>query len=156
MRIANLDTKKNNCPAGWIKNHNQNSLCTGGSAADCYSAHFTTDGTKFSRVCGMMKGYQKGSMDAFYPYGYAEFGNTKYVPPVTVSKSLDGIYVDGVSITYGHPRKHIWTYAVGLSEDHDYHSRDNVYSCPCGKYSGTTPPSYIGNDYYCFNYTPFQ
>ena len=148
MRIADLDTKRDNCPPGWIKNSGYNSLCTGGSAAGCYSAHFTTDGTKFSRVCGMMKGYQKGSMDGFYPYGHAAFGYEGYKPPVTVSTSLDGIYVDGVSITYGHPRKHIWTYVVGVSEDYDYKTY-NHFNCPCAKYPGTTPPPYIGNDYYC-------
>ena len=148
MRIANLDTSKNNCPAGWLKNLNHNSLCTGGSAAGCYSAHFTTDGTSFSRICGMMKGYQKGSMDGFFPYGYAALGYRGYTPRVTVSKSLDSVYVDGVSITYGNPRKHIWTYAVGLSEDYDY-KQNNHFNCPCAKYPGTTPPPYIGNDYYC-------
>ena len=107
MRIADLDTSRDNCPPGWNKNLNHNSLCTGGSAAGCYSAHFTTDGTSFSRICGMMKGYQKGSMDGFYPYGYAAFGYRDYTPEVTVSTSLDGVYVDGVSITYGNPRKHI-------------------------------------------------
>ena len=85
-------------------------------------------------------------MDAFYPYGYAELGYTSgYTPQIAVSKSLDGVYVDGVSITYGLPRKHIWTYAVGLSEDYNY----NHVNCPCAKYSGTPPPPYIGNDYYC-------
>ncbi|XP_065901870.1 uncharacterized protein [Dysidea avara] len=146
MRIADLNSSRDNCPPGWINNQGYNSLCTGGSAAGCYSAHFTTDGTKFSRVCGMMKGYQKGSMDAFYPYSYAAFGPyTNYRPTVTVSTSLDGVYVEGVSITYGNPRKHIWTYAVGLSEDYNY----KYYNCPCAKYPGPTPPPYIGNDYYC-------
>ena len=149
MRIADLDTTRDKCPPGWIKNSGYNSLCTEGSAADCYSTHFTTDGTSFSRVCSMMKGYQKGSMDGLYPYGHAAFGYTDYIPPVPVSTSLDGIYVDGVSITYGHPRKHIWTYAVGFSEDYDYSIQKNRFSCPCAKFPGTTPPPYIGNDYYC-------
>ena len=146
MRIADLNTSTDNCPPGWIKNRHYRFLCTGGSAAGCYSAHFTTDGTKFSRVCGMMKGYQKGSMDAFYPYGYAAFGPYgDYTPSVPVSTSLDGVYVDGVSITYSNPRKHIWTYAVGLSEDYSYKS----FNCPCAKHPGPSSPQYIGNDYYC-------
>ena len=61
----------------------------------------------------MMKGYQNRSIDAFYPYGYAALGYRFYIPPIAVSKSLDGVYVDGVSITYGQSHKHIWTYAVG-------------------------------------------
>jgi len=94
----------------------------------------------------MMKGYQKGSMDGFYPYVYAASGpHEEYTPVISVTKSLDGVYVDGVSITYGNPRKHIWTYAIGVSEDYNY----NRVNCPCAKYPGTSPPPYIGNDYYC-------
>ena len=88
-------------------------------------------------------------MDGFYPYSYAALGYKDYTPPVPVSTSLDGIYIDGVSITYGHPHKHIWTYAVGLSEDYDYSRYKNRFNCPCAKFPGTTPPPYIGNDYYC-------
>ena len=28
-------------------------------------------------------------------------------------QTIDGYYVEGISITYGNPRQHIWTYAVG-------------------------------------------
>ena len=45
MRIADLNSSRDNCSSGWIKNSGYNSLCTGGSAAGCYFAHFTTDGT---------------------------------------------------------------------------------------------------------------
>ena len=144
MKIADLNTSRDSCPSGWTKNHDLKFLCTGGSAAGCFSAYFTTAGTKFSRVCGMMKGYQKGSTDGFYPYGHAAFGYV-FTPPIPVTTSLDGNYVDGVSITYGNPRKHIWTYAVGTSQNYNY-----TYSnCPCAKHPGPSPPPYIGNDYYC-------
>ena len=147
MRIADLNSTRDNCPPGWTKNLNHNSLCTGGSAAGCYSAHFTTLGsTSFSRICGMMKGYQKGTMDAFQPYSYAAFGPySTYKPAVSVSTSLDGVYVEGVSITYGKPCKHIWTYAIGLSEDYKY----SHHNCPCAKCPGLNSPPYIGNNYYC-------
>ena len=32
------------------------------------------------------------------------------------SQSIDGIYVDGISISLGSPRKHVWTYAAGPGE----------------------------------------
>ena len=54
-------------------------------------------------------------------------------------------YVDGVSITHGSPRKHIWTLAGGLSQDVNY----STYNCPCAQYPGPSPPSFVGNDYYC-------
>ena len=55
--------------------------------------------------------------------------------------------MDGVSITHGHPRKHIWTFAAALDEQHA-----NVNRCPCTKtdttYTGVVPP-FVGNDYFC-------
>ena len=58
---------------------------------------------------------------------------------------LDEIYVDGISITSGNSRKHVWTYAVGLSDDYNYPQ----YNCPCAKYPGPDPPTFVGNHYYC-------
>ena len=60
-------------------------------------------------------------------------------------QSIDGTYVDGVSITLGSPRKHVWTYAVGLSDDYDH----TTYNCPCATHPGLPPPTFVGNDYYC-------
>ena len=31
--------------------------------------------------------------------------------------TVNGVYVDGVSITLGEPCKHVWTYAIGLNDD---------------------------------------
>ena len=42
--------------------------------------------------------------------------------------AIDGIYVDGVSITRGSPRQHIWTYAIGLQETIPL---DYPFQCPC-------------------------
>ena len=83
-------------------------------------------------------------MDSFYPYAYAH-GKVNTYTPVTASRSLDGVYVDGLSITTGSPRKHVWTYAVGLSDDHNYPN----FNCPCAKTPGPDPPPYVGTHYYC-------
>ena len=145
MRIADLNTTKgDDCPDGWVKNTAYKSLCTGGVTAGCYSANFSTIDTHYTKVCGQMKGYQKGSTDAFYPHAYAH-GNINYYKPDTVSRALDGVYVDGVSITTTSPRKHIWTYAVGTSDDH----KDYLTNCPCAVHPGPSPPVYVGQDYYC-------
>ena len=140
MRITNINTKGGDtCPSGWTKYNN--SYCTGGSAAGCYSAHFSTNSTSYSKVCGKAVGYQKGTMDAFYPSAYAH-GKARGYIPTTTSRSLDGVYVDGISITTGSPRKHVWTYAVG----------DGIYpqfNCPCAKTPGPDPPTYVGSHYYC-------
>ena len=117
MRIADIDTSRGDiCPSGW---NNYNSYCTGGSAAGCYSAHFSTNSTSYSKVCGRVRGCQKGTMDGFFPSAY-KYRKVKLYKPKTSSRSLDGVYVDEIFITSGNPRKHVWTYAVGLSDDHNY------------------------------------
>ena len=55
----------------------------------------------YNKICGKVKGYQEGSPSAF--------GDES-------RPSLDTRYVEGISITLGNPRKHVWTYAVGLSD----------------------------------------
>ena len=131
MRIADIDTSRGDtCPSGW---NSYNSYCTGGFAAGCYSTHLSTNSTSYSKVCGKIVAYQKGNMDAFYSSADS------------TSESLDTIYVDGISITYGNPRKHVWTYAAGASEDGNYSS----YNCPCAKYTGPDPPTYVADHYYC-------
>ena len=140
MRIADIDTSRGDtCPSGW---NSYNSYCTGGSSAGCYSAHFSVNSTSYSKVCGKVRGYQKHSMDGFYPSAYAYGKINRYIP-VTSSRSLDGVYVDGISITSGNPRKHVWTYAVGRR---DHYTPAN---CPCAKHPGPNPPTYVGNHYYC-------
>ena len=80
----------------------------------------------------MVIGYQKGSTDGFRAFAYS-------------SKSIDGSYVDGVSITYGSPRKHIWTYAIGFNEV----GHIRFSSCPCAQSGGALPPSFVHENYYC-------
>ena len=143
MRIADIDTSRGDtCPSGW---NGYKSYCTGGSAAGCYSAHFSTNSTSYSKVCGKMVGYQKGSMDAFYPSAYAHTRLRDYTPDTTTSRSLDGVYVDGISITSGNPHKHVWTNAVGLSDDGNY----PCCNCPCAKTPGPGPPPFVGSHYHC-------
>ena len=88
--------------------------------ASCSSVNFPAHRMKYNKVCGQAIGYQRGSTDGF-------------IGP----KDINSYYVDGMSITYGSPRKHIWTYAVGVSDDHNYNGK---YTCPCVKYPGRAPP----------------
>ena len=64
------------------------------------------------------------------------------------NNDINGVYVDGVSITYGSSPacKHIWTYANGV----DFRSNPpSIYVCPCNNVSNPQVPSYVGSDYYC-------
>ena len=58
----------------------------------------------YQRVCGRARGYQKGTPDGFR------------------SGSVNDIYVDGLSITHGSPRQHIWTYVAGHTDRDSYTS----------------------------------
>ena len=101
----------------------------------CQSTVFSTLGLNYSHVCGQLRGYQLGTPDTFYPYTTNSLLN------------IDGVYVDGVSITYGSaPRKHIWTYATGANL---VFIPDIRLNCPCNTGSGFVSPLFVGSDYYC-------
>ena len=105
-------------------------LC-GRPAGGCYGVIFPTDSIRYSKFCGQARGYQYYSTDGF---GHS-------------SNNINSHYVDGVAITYGSPRQHLWTYAVGLSDDGTYAAR--IDNCPCAKYPGRALPAFAGLDYYC-------
>jgi hypothetical protein len=81
-----------------------------------------------------VRGYQGANIVAFYHHGQR-------------SQTIDTNYVDGVSITKGTPRQHLWTYAAGFSETH----YSDYVNCPCARpgYNTSWIPSFIGNNYYC-------
>ena len=96
--------------------------------------------TSYTKLCGQVVGYQVGSTDAF---SYQFF-------------DIDTAYTDGVSITYGLPRQHIWTYAAGLSEV--LITSREMDSCSC-RVNGTlfsprNPPGFVNTNYYCESGNP--
>jgi len=136
MRITDRDAARGSCPHGWRKITSPAAACRAPSDnAGCYSAQFSTHQVPYSRVCGMVKGYQKGTTDGFAALHH----NTR---------SIDGPYVDGVSITYGTPRVHVWTYGIGFTKKFNY-LPDYATNCPCSRYPGKLPPSFVRDDYYC-------
>ena len=51
----------------------------------------------------------------------------------------------GVSLTHGSPRRHIWTFAAGITEDRPTWED----ACPCDASINTTIPPFVGGDYLC-------
>ena len=99
----------------------------------CYSTVFSVNGMAYNEIRGMVRGYQQGTTDSFDPYKNQHTG-------------INGAYVDGVSITLaGSPRKHVWTYASGLSSVGNF----SFGTCPCAVVPGPSPPSFVGENYYC-------
>ena len=105
-RVAYLDMTDNaqQCPLNWTLITSPRRSCgrttgTGDFRDDCCcdSATFSVQGVQYSQVCGRIIAYQFGQPEAFA----AE--NLGY--PMTI----DGPYVDGVSVTHGYPRQHfLW------------------------------------------------
>ena len=137
MSIADLDTGRgDDCPSGWTKITTPAAACIAPNGnAGCYSTYFSTLSIPYSKVCGMAVGYQKHSTDGFAALHFP-------------SRSINGPYVDGVSITYGTPRKHIWTYGVGNGDMLNALPASPT-NCPCSEYPGTFPPSFVRDNYYC-------
>ena len=84
------------------------------SGGSCDSATFSVKGARYNRVCGRVIAYQVGSPGAFYP-GISE------------GQSIDSYYLDGISITHGSPRQHIWSFAASPDERSFVPTR----ICPC-------------------------
>ena len=69
----------------------------------------------YQHICGIVKAYQYYSTDGF------ERG-----PRLPSYNTIDTAYVDGVSVTHGSPRRHVWSYAAAPSEQ-----LYAEYRCPC-------------------------
>ena len=90
-------------------------------------------------MCGRIVGYQYNSPDAVHNYLWSK----PWPTGAGIDPSHDDInshYVDGVSITHGFPRKHIWTFMGGLL-DVTYSS---YYNCPCTSGSDQIAQSFVG------------
>ena len=120
------------CPSGLMEHaHSINQRACGRStwfASGCSSVTYPAGGI-YTNICGRVRGYQFYSPNGFEP----SRGN-----------SINAPYVDGISITRGNPRQHVWTYTAYWYEGY--------VNCPCGQtntsdYSGV--PDFVGRDFYC-------
>jgi hypothetical protein len=117
------------CPEGWLYDESVDA-CTPGKMLcgtdNLWPTEVEVPGA-FREVRGRVEGLQFFSTDAF---------NVRH------PGRIDGAYVEGLSITIGKPRTHIWTYAVGLM---NLESRGG--NCPCA--GGNPAPTLVGEDYFC-------
>lgn len=136
MRVAelNMTNSSHQCPGGLEEREiSVQRLCVrDGNSAGCSPVQFTAHNLIYSRVCGRITAYQAGTTEGF-------FGSNR------TESDIDGNYVDGVSLSHGVPRQHIWTFAAASNE------LDTMYTCSCNNSNtaGTSPPQNMGNDYFC-------
>ena len=134
-RIASLNMTDPNekCPTQF-RTYSQDGVRACGrpatSSGSCVGITFSSRDIRYSQVCGRMIGYQDGFTDAAH----------RHQTGVTINTP----YTNGISLTHGNPRKHIWTLMSGGTD------RAKRYNhCPCGSAETRPAPSFVGSDYYC-------
>ena len=133
-RVAYLDMSdpEQECPSQFMEySANEKRACgrPTSNSGSCASITFAAN-MSYTEVCGKVIGYQKGTPQAI---------NTG-----TGHNNLNSYYVDGVSITYGSPRQHIWTF-MGSNKDHGY----GAWTCPCNSGALISVQDFIGDDFFC-------
>ena len=137
-RVAHINMSEEGavCPPGLREASNETlgiKACGRSVDRQCSSVDFPTGMSSYTQICGIVRGYQDGLNNAFGP-------STNH-PNLA---NLDSPYVDGISITRGSPRQHVWTYAARSIESHGEF-------CPCANNPNVRSevPDFVGDDYYC-------
>ena len=138
-RVAylNMNYSWHDCPSGWLEYTTPIRVCgrqrEGGG---CDSVTYSSEGNEYQYVCGRMLGYQYGLTLAFWPFTTG--GHT----------TIETSYVDGISMTHGSPREHIWTFASGFDEGS---GSDSDIVCPCANPDPILFPAplFVGSNYFC-------
>ena len=108
------------------------------SSGGCSSAHFGANGILYSHICGRVVGYQVGTTDAFLAYTRSWYTR------------LEDPFVDGVILTHGTEKQHIWTFSASLTEGPASNSPQIDFICPCSHPESTQSiPPFVGTDYFC-------
>uniref|UniRef100_A0A1X7TZP3 Fibrinogen C-terminal domain-containing protein n=3 Tax=Amphimedon queenslandica TaxID=400682 RepID=A0A1X7TZP3_AMPQE len=137
-RLAYLDMTDStvNCPSGFRLYQPGGVRACGRpvtSSGGCVSVEFPSNGIGYSHVCGRVTGYQYYTPDAVDHVLGSNHNN------------LNGEYVDGVSITRGSPRQHVWTLMAA-----NFESTTSVdHSCPCTSGYLSQIQSFVGDHYFC-------
>lgn len=116
-----------------------------GSAA-CTSAFFPSIGVPYSRVCGRIVAYQRGTAQAFHEL---LFQNQFSFDPNDEDLTIEDHYIDGVSLTHGTAgsRQHIWSFVTAEGE---YDSFGSIALCSCSTAADWQfSTEFVGNDYFC-------
>ena len=107
---------------------------TARSVGGCDSwVNYPVHGITYKNICGRALGYHIGSNEAFRPAVERR------------ARTAADYYADGLMVTRGTAREHIWTFAAGMSKDYNYPG----YNCPCALHPGPAAPSFVGENYFC-------
>ena len=139
VAFINMTDPNQNCPQGFNLTDYSIRSCGRDVVSDCSSVAFPVNGSQYSQVCGRVTAYRWGLTGAFVGYNL-------------LAETIDGAYVDGLSLTHGSPRTHIWTFASGLFNGTGVEApAERLLQCPCDTGNIFTSPPYVGSDYFCEN-----
>ena len=139
MRAAyiNMTDQNSTCPQGLTYTSvDSTRMCARSHCCydRCSTVTFPANGVPYTKVCGRARGYQYSATSSFYGYH------------IRSQNTLDSAYVEGLSVTHGNPRKHIWTFAAERSKDFNYANGN----CPCAAFPSSPPaPPFVGDNYFC-------
>ena len=131
-RLAYLDMSDatQNCPSG-LRYYQSGGVRVCGrtnSGAGCSnSLTFQSNSISYSQICGRVIGYQYA-----HPNG------------IDGPNDINANYVEGVSITRGSPRQHVWTLMA----------EDVQSNCPCSSGNSGSVRSFMGTNYFCESGNP--
>ena len=136
MRVANLDMTDSSqqCPNGFILISRTTAplrTCGRPGSPGCVSTIFAIPEPTYTHVCGRVIGYQFGNAFAF-----------------SYAMTIITFYLNGVSITHGNPKQHIWSFAAARDEV----TTTTTHICPCTRPELThtsTVQRFVGEDYFC-------
>ncbi|XP_019856226.1 PREDICTED: uncharacterized protein LOC109584796 isoform X2 [Amphimedon queenslandica] len=145
-RIGYLDMTDatQNCPSAFtLYQQSGYRVCRRPSnSASCFSTSFSSNGISYNQICGKVTAYQYRAPDAIHNTGANH-------------NDINGPYVDGVSITRGSPRQHVWTLMAGLFENTGSQINwANWANCPCAINSPQSVQPFVGSNYYCESGNP--
>ena len=131
-RVGFLDmtNSSHQCPSGLMERNDSPNIRTcvrNEASGGCSSVELSTANIQYSDVCGRITAYQVGSPDDFR----------------VTNEDINSAYVDGVSLTHGNPRQHIWTFAAA--------ARMDGICDPCRTESR---PESVGIDFFCDSGNP--
>ena len=134
MRVAhlNITDQSSQCPDGFkVETVNSTYFCIRNTTqAGCRSVLYKAYGVTYTQVCGYARGYSYHSPDAFRH-----------------DCSNEVLCVDGITITYGNPLSHVWTYVADVNESGPF-SCYNTTSQSCSD-TDTPTKNLVHTNFYC-------
>ena len=138
VAFINMTNSSYRCPSTFREITTPKRVCgrRSTSVGSCDGVIFNANGMLYNQVCGRIIAYQIGTPAAFHENLMDGIG-------------LESFYLEGISITHGNPRQHVWSFAATPGESYTTLSSDPSL-CPCSNPDvNYSTPIFVGNDYFC-------